>query len=436
MEAHSVARRNRLLLQQQRPNRLQKSSVLLAVVVVMAAFYAKADAIAIVATVDDEVITTTDVNERRALILSGSDMPATEENKAQITPRIVSMLIDERLQLQEAKRQSITVSDAELEKAISGIAARQNLSADAFAKALAAKGASVRSLNEQLRAQLAWSKIVQRTLRRNVTISQDELRRAAQTEATAPGIGEVRLAALIVPITPKSKEAEIRARVAELGGALDAGTSIATLAQKNAGAKDVKFSAPVWVPEEKLSEPLRVALQDLKPGDISKPTRTGNMIQFIQLLERRMTKKPSPATEMTIKQLTLDLPAKPDKDIQARIAETVETLGKNPGGCDDGSVPSTKLPVEVAFAQVKMGSVAPEQVGVLARLEVGEVSAPMVDGKKLRMILLCERREAINAAPDNEELKQRLFGEKMELEAEKHLRNLRREATIELRGAQ
>ena len=63
-----------------------------------------------------DVITSTDLNERLALVMSNSEIPNTPENQQHITPRIVQSLIDEALELQEAKHQSITIPDADIDK--------------------------------------------------------------------------------------------------------------------------------------------------------------------------------------------------------------------------------------------------------------------------------------------------------------------------------
>jgi hypothetical protein len=48
--------------------------------------------------------------------------------------------------------------------------------------------------------------------------------------------------------------------------------------------------------------------------------------------------------------------------------------------------------------------------------------------------MLCERVEKPAKLANREEAAQRLLQQKMELEADKYLRNLRRDATIDMRG--
>ena len=48
--------------------------------------------------------------------------------------------------------------------------------------------------------------------------------------------------------------------------------------------------------------------------------------------------------------------------------------------------------------------------------------------------MLCERTEPASKLPNADVVRQRLFGEKMELEAQKLLRNLRRDAFIDIKS--
>lgn len=394
---------------------------------------AHAETITIAATVNDEVITSVDVAERRALVMAMSGIPAGEDNERRITPRIVDTLVDETLELQEAKRLAITITPEELSKAIDGMAAAPNMPPGTLKPQIEAHGLSVRSFENQIRAQLAWSKVVQRKLRRNVSISQDEVLRAQQSEAAAPGLTEIRLMAIVVPITQNAKEADIRARVEEIGKALQT-SDLETVAKRYAGREDIQATPALWVPEDKLMPEVAAAIQSLTPGQVTPPVRTGNLVQFVKLVDKRVTKMPAGATEMLIKQITVNLPATPDKTTRSKREQTEAALRANPGTCDDGVLPKTPLPATAEFARLVMSDIPMEQRAVLARLTVGAVSEPINAPGKLRLVMLCERRDPTGGSgQDVEALRQQLFAEKMELEAQKHLRNLRREASIDLR---
>lgn len=396
------------------------------------AFAAAAETITIAATVNDDVITSIDVAERTALVLANSQVPDTQENRQKVAPRIVQMLIDESLQMQEAKRQGVKLTDEEVNKAIDNLGAPQVPPGAVKAK-IAASGLSMRTLTDQVKAQLSWSKVI-RKLRRNVAITQDELARAQQLQSNAPATEEMRLAVLAIAVPSPDKEAEAAALAKEIQADLAAGRDFPAVAEKYRARPNVQFSPLLWVTEERTPPELFATIKDMKPGQQIGPVRTGPVIQFIKLFERRATKKVAGSTEVLVKQITLDMPSKNDKVATGKLAESEKTLRANPGNCDDTNLTATPIPAHADFARTKLGSLTPEQQTQLSHMEVGDLSDTRIMQNKLQFILLCERSESQGAAVIDEDLRQQLFNEKIELEAQKQLRDLRRAAAIDIRG--
>ena len=405
------------------------------VMVVLVLSPVHAATLSIAAVVNDEVITTHDVQERRDLVMLTSGIPVTPENQKRITPHILQTLIDEALQMQEAKRQSITISDEDVTKALDAVTlGRQPLAAGELKKILAEKGLSQRSIENQVRAQLAWQKVVQRKLRRNVSISQDEIARAQQTQAAAPGTTELRITALSVPVSDAASEAAAMKTADDIALKLKTRPDLVAVAEGYLHRTDVKFSAPVWIAQDTLQPVLLHALRDLKPGDITPPLRAGGGIQLIQLLDRQVNKPQADNTEIAIKQISIPVPAKRDQKSIAKLKAVAEKLHAHPGDCSSETLPPTDLPATASFARTKMGALTPQQRSVINHLQVGEVSMPLPAPEFVRLVMLCEKIEpAAGNLPDADAVRQRLFAERIELEAQKHLRNLKRDAFIDVK---
>jgi peptidyl-prolyl cis-trans isomerase SurA len=400
-----------------------------------AAAQAEPTHVAIAAIVGDDVITTTDLAERRDLIMAISAIPATPENQKKITPRILQSLIDETLELQEAKRQSFTITDDEVSKALAELSATHNQQPGSLKDFVRDHGLSMHSLENQFRAQLAWTKVVQRKLRHNVTISQDEITRAQEAQASAPGANELHLAAITIPATSPAAFTDATARAEEIEGQVKKGESLPDIAAHYLGRSDVQFSPPAWMAEDTLPPMIQQALRDLKPGETTPPLRATSSIQFLQMLDRRVVKKEEGASEVTIKQITVPVPARRTKPMLQKLDKTVDALRASPGSCMDTNLPAMELPAQASFAHAKMGMLNPDQRAVLAHLEVGDVSAPLPGPDAVRLIMLCEKIEpAAGNLPDAEEVRKQLFTAKLELEAEKELRNLRRDTFIDIKG--
>ena len=405
-------------------------------VFLLAALPAQAAQVNIAAVVGDAVITTSDVEQRRDLIMATAGIPATSENQQKITPRIVQSLIDETLQLQEAKNQSLTVSDEEVTKALDDMGARGE-SKESLRDFIKRSGLSMHSLESQLRAQLLWGKVVQRKLRRNVSVSQDEVARTQKSAALAPGEEELRMQAIAIKIMSKEKEAASNKLAEDIALQLKAGSQMPSIAAQYIKQPEVQFNPPVWVPEKSLPGPLQQAMRSLKDNDVTPLLRGGDAIQIIQLLERVTREKQDDTTEYAIKQLAIAVPKKRDKASLAKLRLAASTLRTNPGSCMDESIPKVDLPVDVKFVRTRLGAMSPQQRSIISHLEVGDVSEPLMGPDALRLVVMCEKIEpATGNLPDAEKIRQQLFAEKLELEAQKHLRNLRRDAYIDIKGAQ
>lgn len=410
---------------------------LIAVMFVMLAMAAtaRAERIGIAAIVGDEIISTNDVAARRDLLMATNNIPPTPENQQRLTARVVQSLIDENIQMQEARRLSISVSKEDLEKAFGTLEQSRRLAPGTLRQTLEAQGLSVRSLEEQVRAQLSWTKVVQRKLRREVSISDDEIARAQQAAAADPGIPQVKIAAISVLVLKPGDEKPAGEFAQAIADKLAAGTPMNEMLLKLSGRPDVRISPPGWVDEEKLQPAMQQALRTMQPAEVTPPLKSMNTFQLIQLMERRVAKKVPETTEMVLKEIVIPTPEKPDAKSIAALSDAVEAAGSNPGDCLSEAVAVPASPAKVKFSRVIYGSLPAELKPIVADLGVTEVSQPLTSPGAVRMFMLCERIDpGMGNLPPAAEVRRALFNEKIELEAEKHLRNLKRDTFIEVKG--
>ena len=72
---------------------------------------------AIAAIVNDQVISSYDLDQRIKLVILSSGIPNTPENISRIRGQVLRSLVDEHLQWQEARRLNIEVAQDEVDKA-------------------------------------------------------------------------------------------------------------------------------------------------------------------------------------------------------------------------------------------------------------------------------------------------------------------------------
>ena len=395
-----------------------------------------AQTVNIAAVVNDSIITTSDVEQRRDIIMATAGIPMTVENQQKITPRIVQSLIDEALELQDAKSQSLTVTDEEVTKAIDGMGAKGENN-ESLRNFIQRNNLSMNSVEAQVKAQLAWGKVVQKKLRRNVNVSQDEVARAQKSSAAAPGVQELRIQAMNIKLSADDKGASAKKIAEDIMLQSKSGTDMSTIAAHYIKNPDVHFNPPVWVAETNLPGPLQQVVHDMKPGDITPPLRSNESVQILQLLDRQVASKQADDTEFALKQIAIGLPPKSDKKGTQKLRMAASVLRTDPGDCMSDTIPKVDLPTQVKFVRAKLGSMSPQQRAIVSHLEVGDVSEPLPGPDALRMIVMCEKIEpAAGNLPAADKVRQQLFEEKLELEAQKHLRNLKRDAYINIKGAE
>src|SRR5690606_8426443 len=122
---------------------------------------------ATVVTVNGEPISDVQVDQRLRLFrMEGNN---TGRNGA------LEQLITEAIQLQEAKRLGISVSNAQVDSALLQIARNLNVSRDRLQQMLQQGGVSGDTLQARLRAAIAWNAVTQQAVMPQVQISDLEL---------------------------------------------------------------------------------------------------------------------------------------------------------------------------------------------------------------------------------------------------------------------
>lgn len=102
---------------------------------------------------------------------------AYQELVASLEYKLLMKKINERLELEEAERQGLTLTDDELDRAIESIMQKNNFTEKWQLKsALAEQGMSFRRYRQQLRKQMTILKLVNQEVRSTVVISPDEVR--------------------------------------------------------------------------------------------------------------------------------------------------------------------------------------------------------------------------------------------------------------------
>ena len=250
---------------------------------------AGADGIA--AVVNDQPVLMSAVADRIKLLMVSSGMPNTDETREKIRPQVVNMLIDETLRMQEAGAQKIVVEDTAIDEGFAGIAAQNNMEPEKFRAVLRQAGINEKSLRDQIRAQIAWSRVVQERLSDQVEISEFDVETTEQRLRANIGKAEYLAAEIFLPVDAPGDEGDVKQLADRLVKQLRGGgvrfSAIASQFSQAAGAS--KGGDLGWVQEGQLAPELDAALAALQKGEVTAPVRTLTGYHIILLRDKRMS---------------------------------------------------------------------------------------------------------------------------------------------------
>ncbi len=167
---------------------------------------------AVAATVNDEVVLMSDVEEQLYLFLQRSNARPTDVELDTLRRAVLNQLIDERLILAEAKRQNVTVPDAEVAKQVDAAIAdaKQRLGGEeAYQEQLRRENTSEARLREKYRGevtrQLQEQRLVQKMFpKRAVPMPEAEAYFKAHPDQFPKVPGQLRLQVIQIPPAPDS----------------------------------------------------------------------------------------------------------------------------------------------------------------------------------------------------------------------------------------
>jgi peptidyl-prolyl cis-trans isomerase SurA len=387
----------------------------------------------IAAVVNDNVITTTDLNNRMRLAILSSGLPDNADVRGHLLPQILRGLIDEQLQAQEAKRLDLTVSKNEIDEAMTRIARDNNIQGD-MRDYIAAHGGSPDALAEQVRVGLLWNKVVQHELRPKVDIGDDEVDAVIDRIRADAGKQEYLVSEIFLSVDNPKDEDQVRQVAENLVGQIKSGANFGAVARQfSQGASAAQGGDIGWIQQGQLSPELNRALVAASPGQVSDPIRTANGFHILGVREKRTVSLGDPG-KATVNLMQAFHPYDAgSKNAVLQDGLHLRAAGKTCANLDSslGSFPGWK-------AQ-KLGdmnlSKAPGWIADKVRnVPVNGSSDVLITDRGAVLLYVCSRNDGGDV--DREAITRSIGTEKLELQARRLIRDLRRTAYLDIRLGQ
>lgn len=277
------------------------SALLLAVSLIGGAAPGAAQEISIKVLVNDSPISDYDIDQReRFLAITTQKQPSPALKK-----EAVDMLIDELLQVQEAKKLTVTPDEDDVTRILEGMAEKNKLTVDGLATALAKAGVNIKTLKDRIRAQIAWQETVRRKFRREVQIGDADITEALSEAGEEGGGGgpaetALQLRQVRFAIPAGADQRTIAASLAAAENLRGRFGSCAELAKGVSGAsvKTLQDQKPA-----SLAQPARLLVTNAKIGQMTPPTISAAAVELYAVCGKRSFRGDDDAREATQRKL-------------------------------------------------------------------------------------------------------------------------------------
>ena len=245
----------------------------------------------VVVLVDGEPITSLDIQQRAKFIeLSTRKTPTTQE--------AINTLVDQILEIREAKRYGIEPSDSDVNNAFNSVASNMGADGPKLTQMLAHDGTSAETLKFQLKAQIAWSNLVRGRYKASLQVADSDIEAQLQlhkSDATETQVGYeyiVRPVIFVVPRGSPDAAFEARKRDADaLRARFQSCTDGVPFAQQ---LNEVAVRDPVNKSSADLPQELRGILDGTDVGHLTPPERTDEGIQMFAVCSKKESKTDTP----------------------------------------------------------------------------------------------------------------------------------------------
>jgi peptidyl-prolyl cis-trans isomerase SurA len=404
----------------------------------------------VVAIVNDDVITERELQTRLDLVThrlqqQNAPLPPADQLKQQV----LDQMVVERIQVQRAKDDGITIDDAAVQQTLQRLAQANNMTLDVYQARIVAQGVPWSVFIRDARTELTLSKLREREVDSKISVSDAEVANyiASQRGPGAKTEQDLHIEHILVKVpdgAPQDVLAAAQKKAEAMLARAKGGANFTSLAKSDSQATDAKkggdlgFLAPTQLPDEFVA-----ASSLLRPGQVSPDlVRTSEGFEIVKLVDRRTGVGGSASAT--------------PKLLQTHVRHILLRVG--PGGLSEQDARQRELQIRqeiesgqgdfAKFAQtysqdgsaaqggdlgwISPGETVPEFERAMNSLKEGDVSEPVRSEYGYHLIQVLGRRDAPGSVQQQMELARQAIGQrKAEQAYADWLRELRDSAYVE-----
>ena len=244
----------------------------------------------IVATVDKEVITSSELKEKLAPVIehyqkiySGEEL---DNQLKKAKEDILNQAIEEKILLINAENSKIEVTDEEIEKNIEE-SKKKFSTPEEFYTELKKEGITLADLKERTKSRIKISKFVKLNILRDIKITEEEITSSYKENKDSFLVPtQVKISQILIKA---SENNEAEKKTEEIFKKLESGEDFSALAKSYSEGPNASEGGDLgFVYIEQLQPQVKEALTELEVGQYTKPIRTPAGYQIIKLESKKL----------------------------------------------------------------------------------------------------------------------------------------------------
>ncbi|WP_429318868.1 peptidylprolyl isomerase [Paraburkholderia sp. GAS448] len=249
----------------------------------------------IAAVVNNGVITQRELDQRVGMIahrLTQQNAPVPPVD--QLRQQVLNQMVLERIQLQKAKEDGITIDDATVQRTLERLAQSNNMTLDVYRSRIEAQGVPWSVFTNDARTELTLSRLREKEVDSKVTVTDAEVANyiASQRGPNAGLASDLHFEHILLKAPLNAAQADIEAAQQKADSLLKeatGGANFEKLAKANSQAADASKGGDMgFQAQSKLPPEFVTAAATLRPGQVNPSViRTNDGFEIVRLVERR-----------------------------------------------------------------------------------------------------------------------------------------------------
>lgn len=389
------------------------------------------------AIVNGSVITGTDIDQRLALVVLANGGKIAPEELERLRRQVLLNIIDETLQIQEARANDVRITPAEIQQSFDRVAARFKRTPAEMAAYLRSQGSSERSIKRQIEGELAWNRLLRRRVEPLVNVSEEDVQAIIDRLKASKGTREYRVGEIYLS-APVGDIAEAIANGRKIIEQIRAGGSFAAYARQFSEASTASVGGDLgWVRAAQLPDSLAQALTEIQIGQIAGPIPVPGGVSILYLVDSRQVLMADPRDSiLNLRQLSIKFETGITTAAATARAEAFAKATREMKGCGKAAEVAAAQNAEIVDNdQVKVRDLPPQLQDMMLKMTVGESTQPFGSPTEgVRVFVLCGRDDPADAgAPSADVIRSQMEEARVNQRAQRYLRDLRRDAVVDYR---